>query len=53
MKPFADLLEALVCTPQRNGKLRLLADYFATTPDPDCRTGPSSLPAARLVRRAA
>ena len=35
MKPFADLLERLVLTPQRNGKLRLLKDYFAATPDPD------------------
>ncbi len=28
-------LDRLVLTPQRNGKLTLLADYFATTPDPD------------------
>jgi DNA ligase-1 len=35
MKAFADLLERLVLTPQRNGKLKLLQDYFAATPDPD------------------
>ena len=35
MKEFADLLENLVHTPQRNGKLRLLADYFTRTADPD------------------
>ena len=35
MTPFARLLEALVHTPARGAKLRLLRDYFATTPDPD------------------
>jgi len=35
MKAFAGLLDRLVLTPQRNLKLRLLADYFARTPDPD------------------
>ena len=35
MKQFAALLEALVFTPSRNGKLRLLTDYFSTAPDPD------------------
>lgn len=35
MKPFADLLDALVLTPSRNAKLRLIVDYIATTPDPD------------------
>ncbi|MHA1157257.1 MAG: cisplatin damage response ATP-dependent DNA ligase [Alphaproteobacteria bacterium] len=34
MKAFADLMERLLLTPQRNTKLALLADYFATTPDP-------------------
>jgi len=32
---FADLIDALVFMPSRNGKIRLLADFFATTPDPD------------------
>ncbi len=35
MKPFAELLDRLVLTPSRNGKLKLLMDYFAATPDPD------------------
>ena len=35
MKAFAELLDRLVLTPQRNAKLRLLADYFARTSDPD------------------
>ena len=35
MKRFAALLDRLVYTPSRNGKLRLLADYFRRTPDPD------------------
>lgn len=35
MQPFAELLDRLVLTPSRNGKLKLLTDYFTTTPDPD------------------
>jgi DNA ligase-1 len=35
MQRFAALLDRLVLTPQRNGKLRLLADHFRETPDPD------------------
>ena len=35
MEAFADLLERLVLTPQRNGKIRLLTDFFANVPDPD------------------
>jgi DNA ligase-1 len=35
VKQFADLLDRLAYTPSRNDKLRLLADYFAATPDPD------------------
>jgi DNA ligase 1 len=35
MKAFANLLDRLVLTPSRNGKLTLLVDYFRTTPDPD------------------
>ncbi|MFO7855198.1 MAG: cisplatin damage response ATP-dependent DNA ligase [Paracoccaceae bacterium] len=35
MRRFAELLERLVFTPQRNGKLRLLEAHFAATPDPD------------------
>ncbi|MBC2664517.1 cisplatin damage response ATP-dependent DNA ligase [Novosphingobium flavum] len=32
---FAALLDALVYTRSRNGKLRLIADYLRATPDPD------------------
>ncbi|KZD10318.1 cisplatin damage response ATP-dependent DNA ligase [Oceanibaculum pacificum] len=35
MKPFAALLDALIFMPSRNGKLRLMTEYFVTTPDPD------------------
>jgi DNA ligase-1 len=35
VKAFAELLDRLAYTPSRNDKLRLLADYFARTPDPD------------------
>ena len=32
---FAALLDALLLTPSRNGKLRLMKEYFATEPDPE------------------
>jgi DNA ligase-1 len=35
MDRFADVLDRLVTTSQRNGKIRLLASYFRSTPDPD------------------
>ncbi|BCH64018.1 ATP-dependent DNA ligase [Agrobacterium vitis] len=35
MRAFATLLDRLVLTPSRNGKLKLLADYFVSVPDPD------------------
>lgn len=35
MKEFAVLLEKLVLSASRNRKLEALAEYFATTPDPD------------------
>ena len=35
MKAFAALLDRLAYEPARNAKLRLLADYFRTTSDPD------------------
>lgn len=35
MQRFAALLERLVFTPQRNGKLALLRAYFQEAPDPD------------------
>ncbi len=35
MNRFAALLDALAFEPSRNAKLRLIVDYFRTTPDPD------------------
>jgi DNA ligase-1 len=35
MRRFAELLDRLVLTPSRNGKLRLLIDYFRSVEDPD------------------
>src|ERR1700751_817398 len=35
MNRFAALIDALLLTPSRNGKLRLMREYFATTPDPE------------------
>jgi DNA ligase-1 len=35
LQRFADLLDRLVLTPSRNGKLRLMADHFRTVPDPE------------------
>ncbi len=35
MNRFARLLDALILSPSRQGKLRLLVDHFAATPDPD------------------
>lgn len=34
MKSFAALLDRLLLTPSRNGKIKLMAHYFANTPDP-------------------
>jgi len=35
MRAFAALIERLVFTPSRNGKLRLIEDYVRHAPDPD------------------
>ncbi|MEO0382855.1 MAG: cisplatin damage response ATP-dependent DNA ligase [Pseudomonadota bacterium] len=35
MKAFAELLDRLAYEPRRNGKLRLLINYFQQTPDPE------------------
>ncbi len=43
MKAFSELLDRLVLTPGRNGKLTLLTDYFRTTPDPDRGYGLAAL----------
>lgn len=53
MRAFSHLLDRLILTPQRNGKLKLLSDYFTTTPDPErglalaVITGQLSLPSAK------
>jgi len=43
MTPFAALLDRLVYTPSRNGKLRLMARYFREVPDPDRGWGLAAL----------
>ena len=35
MNPFAELLDRLAYEPGRNNKLRLMTDYFRSTPDPE------------------
>ena len=35
MNRFAALLDALLLTPSRSGKLRLMREYFAAVPDPE------------------
>ena len=35
MNEFAALLDALLFTPSRNSKLRLMKEYFAGAPDPE------------------
>jgi DNA ligase-1 len=53
MRAFSALLDRLVLTPQRNVKLRLMVDYFRTTPDPDrgyalaALTGELSIPSVK------
>ena len=53
MDRFAPMLDALSFTPSRQGKLRLLQEYFAATPDPDrgwalaALTGELSFPSAK------
>ena len=46
MKPFADLLDRLLYTPQRNVKLALILDYFRSVPDPDRGWGLAALTGA-------
>ena len=59
MEAFANLLERLLLTPSRNGKLALMANYFATVPAPERGWALAALPneldlpgvKAGLVRR--
>ena len=46
MKPFAELLDRLLYTPQRNVKVALILDYFRTVPDPDRGWGLAALTGA-------
>src|SRR5215510_3003740 len=50
MKAFATLLDRLVLTPSRNGKLKLLTDYFRDTPDPDRGYGLAAIAGTLEVR---
>ena len=58
MNRFAELLDRLTYEPARNAKLRLLTDYFHSTPDPErgwalaALTGALSFPHAKagLIR---
>jgi DNA ligase-1 len=52
MKRFAELLDRLSYEPARNGKLRLITDYLATTPDPDRGWALASLTGALSFRHA-
>jgi DNA ligase-1 len=53
MREFSQLLDALVYTRSRNGKLKLIGDYLRRTPDPDrgyalaALTGELDLPAVK------
>src|SRR5213082_391520 len=58
MNRFAELLDRLAYEPSRNNKLRLMSDYFRSTPDPErgwalaALTGALSFPHAKpgLIR---
>jgi DNA ligase 1 len=60
MRAFANLLDRLAFTPQRNGKLTLVRDYMRETPDPErgwalaALTGALSFDAAKpgFIRKA-
>ena len=43
MKPFAQLLDRLLYTPQRNVKIALILDYLRAVPDPDRGWGLAAL----------
>src|SRR5215813_10404325 len=46
MNRFAELLDRLAYEPGRNNKLRLLTDYFRSTPDPERGFGLAALTGA-------
>src|SRR5688572_29062087 len=55
MRAFSQLLDNLVYTRSRNGKLRLIGEYLKSTPDPDrgyglaALTGEIDIPAVKHV----
>ena len=52
MKPFAELLDRLLYTPQRTVKIALISDYLRGTPDPDRGFGLAALTGALDFRHA-
>jgi DNA ligase 1 len=52
MEAFAELLEALIFTPSRNGKLRLMTEFFAALPDPERGWGLAALTGELTFREA-
>lgn len=52
MKPFALLLDSLAYTASRNGKIRLLTDYFSSVPDPQRGYGLAALTGTLAFREA-
>ncbi|MFZ1426463.1 MAG: cisplatin damage response ATP-dependent DNA ligase, partial [Geminicoccaceae bacterium] len=52
MKPFAELLDRLLYTPQRNVKIALLVDYFRTVPDPERGWGLAAMTGALSLTQA-
>ena len=52
MNRFAELLDRLAYEPARNAKLRLITDYFRTTPDPERGWALAALTGALTFRHA-
>lgn len=52
MNRFADLLDRLAYEPRRNAKIRLMADYFRDTEDPERGYGLAALTGALSFRHA-
>ncbi len=52
MNRFADLLDRLAYEPGRNNKLRLITDYFRSTPDPERGFALAALTGALSFRHA-
>ncbi len=52
MNRFAELLDRLAYEPSRNGKLRLMTDYFRRTPDPERGAALAALTGALSFRHA-